>query len=473
MNHESEGGMVRRVAGAVSSITERTKESDQEVRTMHHSTSRPGCCPTSEHALSRRMFLQGMVAGGVAFGGFAHLFSAAHAQEAARRQKHVLLVYMSGGPSQFETWDPKPGQRTAGAHMTIPTALPGVRFDEFMPNLARLANRMAVIRSMTSPSNDHVVAGLHTQSGYLPSPAIAAPPHWLSVCARLLPRDQDNGLPAYVMLGQDQGAFPTPGPGYLGAEFQALMCPGNGQGPADLPRTGASEIQAQERREGLRSRLAQGFAQGRPGELVDTHNVSFSRMSELMRRHTAFDITQEPPRYHERYGPSGLGRNLLLARRLIEQGVSFVRVQHQGGGAWDKHRNAFRSQRYITSEFDHAVGALVEDLVERGLWEHTLLVCMGEFGRTPMINGQGGGGRDHWSRSWSMSLGGCGIKGGVVVGSTNQDGTEVRDRPVTVPDLFCTFYRALGINHRRQLYFRDRPIPLVENQQGQPIAELL
>lgn len=430
-----------------------------------------GSCNTGEHVLSRRLFLEGL-AGGLALGGFSQLFSAANAQEAARRQKHVILVYMSGGPSQFETWDPKPGQRTAGPHMTIPTALPGVRFDEFMPNLARLANRMAVIRSMSTPSNDHVVAGLHTQSAYLPSPAIAAPPHWLSVCARLLPSDNSNGLPAYVMLGEDARAFPTPGPGYLGAEYQGLMCPGNGRPPSDLPRAGEAEIAAQDRRESLRSQLSQPFHQGRPAELVGSHDVAFARMSTLMRRQVSFDISHEPQRLRDRYGASTLGKDLLLARRLIEHGVSFVRVQHQGGGAWDKHRNAFRTQRHITTEFDHCVGALVDDLIDKGLWDHTLLVCMGEFGRTPMINGQGGGGRDHWSRSWSLSLGGCGIRGGVVVGATNADGTEVRDRPVTVADLFCTFYRALGINPRRQLQYRDRPIPIVENREGTPISDL-
>lgn len=432
-----------------------------------------GACLVTDHVLSRRMFLHGMVAGGVAFGGFGQLFSAAHAQVAVRQQKHVILVYLSGGPSQFETWDPKPGAASAGPHLTIPTAIAGVHFDEFMPNLARLANRMAVIRSMTSPSNDHVAAGLHTQSAYLPSPAIASPPHWLSVCSKLLPSVNENGLPPYLMLGDDGSTFPTPGPGYLGAEFGALQCAGSGLPPQDVPRSPEAEIPALARRENLRARLSEPFQQGRPEHLVGAHETAFRRMNSLLRSHDAFNLAREPQRCHDRYGASPLGKDLLLSRRLIEHGVSFIRVQHQRGGGWDKHRNAFRgSQRHITAEFDHAASALIEDLIERGLFEHTLVVCMGEFGRTPQINGQGGGGRDHWSRSWSMSLGGCGLRGGVVVGSTNENGTEVRDRPVTVADLFCTFYRALGINPRRQLYFQDRPIPLVENQQGQPIGEL-
>jgi len=151
-----------------------------------------------------------------------------------------------------------------------------------------------------------------------------------------------------------------------------------------------------------------------------------------------------------------------------------VRVQHQRGGAWDKHRRIYQSQRHITTDFDRSVGALVDDLIERGLWEHTLVVCMGEFGRTPDISGQPpGGGRNHWSRSWSMSLGGAGIRGGVIVGATNRDGTDIQDRPVTVPDLFNTFYRSLGINPRQELMFRDRPMPLIENKEGRAVQELL
>lgn len=153
--------------------------------------------------------------------------------------------------------------------------------------------------------------------------------------------------------------------------------------------------------------------------------------------------------------------------------MPFVRVQHQGGLAWDKHRRAFDSQRHLTREFDTAVGALVDDLRDRGLWDNTLVILMGEFGRTPEILGQGPPGRNHWTRSWSLSLGGCGVKPGVVVGSTNEDGTAIKDRPVTIPDLFATFYTLLGIDYRTELQFEGRPIPLTENSKGVPIKEVL
>lgn len=430
-------------------------------------------CAPAEHALSRRMFFQGMIAGGMAFGGFAQLFSQDAAAQADRRQRHVILIFMSGGPSQFETWDPKPGQPTAGPHITIPTAIPGIRFDEYMPNMARLANRTSVIRSMTSPFNQHEEGCAYTQTAHRPSPATPPAPHWLSICARVAP-DITDSVPAYIQLGDEQDAFPVPGAGWLGARYSALVCPGNGQPPQDLPTPTPQVIRTLEEREALRSQLSQRFEQHRAGELIQAHNTSYQRMANLLRSHAMFDTAREPAAIRDRYGASALGKDCLLARRLIEHGVSFVRIQHQRGGAWDKHRRIFQSQRHITTDFDRSVGALVDDLIDRGLWEHTLVVCMGEFGRTPDISGQPpGGGRNHWSRSWSMSLGGAGIRGGVIVGATNRDGTDIQDRPVTVPDLFNTFYRAIGINPRQELMFRDRPMPLIENKEGRPVQELL
>ena len=429
-------------------------------------------CPRQDHTFARRMFLQGVVGGGMAFGGFGRLFSQDVAQQAERQQKHVILIFMSGGPSQFETWDPKPGQPTSGPHLTIPTAIPGIRFDEFMPNLSRLANRMAVIRSMTSPFGQHEEGCKYSQTAHRPSPATPPPPHWLSMCSRVLPQT-NHSVPSYVMLGEGTGAFPTPDSGWLGARYSALHCPQGGQPPRDLPAANTEMIAAIQSRETLRSQISQQFAQHRNSTPIEAHETAYRRMVSLLRSHTMFDLSREPNRLRERYGDSDLGKDCLLARRLIEHGVSFVRVQHQRGGAWDKHRRIFQSQRYITAEFDHAVGALIEDLIDRGLWDNTLLICMGEFGRTPQISGQPpGGGRNHWSRSWSMSLGGCGIRGGAVIGSTNADGTEVQNRPVTIPDLFCTFYRALDINPHRELMYRDRPMPLVENQEGHPVQEL-
>jgi len=434
--------------------------------TMSHRHS----CRSTEHALSRRLFLQGLAGGSLAFGGFSGLFAADSAADAARRQKRVILVFMSGGPSQFETWDPKPGTTTGGPHLSIPTSVPGVHIDEFMPNLARLANRIAIVRSMTSQFGEHAEGGVYAQSATRPSPVVAKAPHWLSICAHQLPATH-SGLPAYVMLGQEQGEFAAPGSGFLGAAYQPLLCPGNGQPPQDMP-AGAEDPAALTVREELRRAASGRFAIQRDADAIAAHEIGYQRMGALLTGRKLFDLHQESIEDRERYGKSRLGRDCLLARRLVENGVPFVRVQHQNGLAWDKHRRAFESQRHITAEFDTAVGALVDDLIARGLWDSTLLVLMGEFGRTPEIQGQGPPGRNHWTKSWSLSLGGCGIRGGAVIGSTNAEGTAVKDRPITIPDLFCTFYKALGINPRKELKFQNRPSPLIEDKLGQPIAEL-
>jgi hypothetical protein len=429
-------------------------------------------CPRHEHVFTRRALLEGAAAGGLAFGGFGRLFAADHAAAVKQREKRVILVFMSGGPSQFETWDPKPGAPTGGPHISIPTSIPGVHFDEYMPNLARLAERMIAVRSMTSSNGDHDQGGYVAQTAYNPSTVVAPAPHWLSICAHQKPA-AELGLPSYVMLGKDNfGKLHVPGPGFLGAAYQPLHCPGGGAGPQDLPKPSAEAIAAFKQRESLRRSFSDSFSAGRDAGLVQAHDGAFEQVARLLESHDLFDISQEPPRDFDRYGDSDLGRDCILARRLIERGVPFVRVQHQSGLAWDKHRRAFQSQRWITSEFDTAVGALVDDLIDRGLWEHTLLVLMGEFGRTPEISGQGQPGRNHWTKCWSLSLGGCGLKEGLVIGSTNDNGTELVDRPVTIHDLFCTFYKALGIDPHKELMYQDRPIPLVENKLGAPVAEV-
>lgn len=428
-------------------------------------------CPAHQHALSRRALLQGFAAGSVAFGGFGRLFAKEHAAAAKKNDKRVILIFMSGGPSQFETWDPKPGQPTGGPHISIPTSISGLHFDEYMPGLAGLAHRMITVRSMTSSNGDHDQGGYVAQTSYNPSALVAPAPHWLSICAHEQPADP--GLPSYVMLGKDNfGKLHVPGSGYLGAEYQGLHCPGGGAGPQDLPQQVDKEIAAYERREQLRSSISRSFAEGRAEALIGSHDSAFEQVGRLLRSADLFDISKEPQQDFDRYGDSQLGRDCILARRLIERDVPFVRVQHQSGLAWDKHRRAFQSQRWLTTEFDTAVGALIEDLIDRGLWDHTLVVLMGEFGRTPTISGQGQPGRNHWTKCWSLSFGGCGLKEGLVLGATNENGTEIQDRPVTIHDLFCTFYQALGIDPHKELHFENRPIPFVEDKLGQPLAEV-
>lgn len=429
-------------------------------------------CNPAEHAFSRRALLQGAVSTAACFGGFGRLFGADQAASAKRAGKKVLLIFLSGGPSQFETWDPKPGTPTGGPHCSIPTSLPGIHFDEYLPNLARLANRLITIRSMTSSNADHDQAGYISQTSYNPSSITAPAPHWLSVCAHEQP-SLDPLIPSYVMLGRDNfGKLHVPGAGYLGASLQGLNCPGNGSGPQDLPVATAEAIATFERREKLRQAAGREFAAGRDEALIAQHENSFAQVGRLLKNQDLFDLKTESAKDIARYGDSALGRDCLLARRLLERGVPFVRVQHQSGLAWDKHRRAFQSQRWINAEFDTAVGALIDDIRDRGLWQETLVVLMGEFGRTPDLQGQGSPGRNHWTKCWSLQFGGCGLKEGLVIGKTNEKGTELTERPVTIHDLFCTFYQALGIEPHKELMFEERPIPFVEDKLGQAVSEV-
>lgn len=425
-----------------------------------------------EHRISRRAWLGGAVAGGAACGGFGALFARENATVVERAQKHVILLWMSGGPSQFETWDPKPGAPTGGPHLSIPTSVPGLHYDEFMPNLARLANRVATIRSMSTSDNDHSTGSFLAQTGHPPSRVVAPPPHWLSMAAHQRPSARPN-LPDFVNINKENDALTNPGAGFLGAAYQSLYCPGGGRPPEDLPVAGSVPLDAHRRREALRARMNRRFGPGRDPRLIDAQEAAYGQMSELLAASDIFDLSHVAAADRERYGPGRFGLDCLLARQLVERGVPFVRVQHQNGLAWDKHRQAFESQRHITAEFDTAAGALIDDLIDRGLWERTLVVMMGEFGRTPEILGQGPPGRNHWSKSWSLSFGGCGVKEGVVVGATNRLGTEIEDRPVSIHDLFCTFFTLLGLDPHHELTYEGRPVPLVENKLGRPISEVL
>jgi hypothetical protein len=420
---------------------------------------------------SRRSFLLGTLRAGGALAGLGGLFRPAVADELRKAQKRAILVWMAGGPSQLETWDPKPGRWSAGPHDTIATAVPGLRFDEYMPRLARLADRMAVVRSVTSRSQEHdqaTFAGLTGAArGRLP-----APPLWLAACAHELAGD-DAAWPALAALGPREGFagdYAPPGGGFLGPGFDPVQCPGDGKPPDGFPASDA-DAETARRRDALRDRLSADFRYGHDPARADAHDAAYGLAGSLLARRGLFDLAREPARRADAYGHTRLGRDCLLACRLVERGVPFVLVTAPKL-EWDLHREADTKQRQVTGRFDTAVGALVNDLVARGLWDHTLVALMGEFGRAPTVDGGRGGGRNHWSKCWSVSFGGAGVKPGVV-GATDENGTDVQDRPVTVPDLLATFYAALGIDPRKEVDVDGRPTPLVERGAGKPIAEVL
>lgn len=412
-------------------------------------------------SISRRAFI-----GSSVLTGLSSLSQPAVAAELRRNQKRAILVWMSGGPSQFETWDPKPGESTAGPHGVISTSVPGLQFNEHLPRLGRLASQMVVVRSMATSSKEHSQATVAGMTGFLPGRS-PTPPSWLSVLSHEL--DENEALwPSFVSLGPSPTTgYAQPGGGFLGPRCDPLPCPGNGKPPAGLPSTD-SELEAVRRRGSLRELLGKDFEYGHEESKLAGHANAFAQLKGLVNRRDLFELSKLPVKRVAAYGNSSLGRDCLLACQLVDRGVPFVLVSSDKL-EWDMHTGTKNKQRELNQTFDAAVGAMIDDLIARGLWEHTLVVLMGEFGRTPSYSG----GRDHWSTCWSMSFGGAGAKGGAVVGATNDTGREIKDRPVSVPDLLVTFYELLGIDPRKEVDVQGRPTSFLERGIGKPLREVL
>jgi hypothetical protein len=416
---------------------------------------------------SRRDFLRFLPAAGFAAGvlPFGDVV-AAHAADLRKRHKACILLWMQGGPSQFETFSPLEGHRNGGGTKAIATTVPGMRFAESWPAVATVADRLAVIRSMTSKEGSHPRASFYLHTGYLPNPS-ARHPTLGSIVASELAGQRDGAppdLPPVVRIGGrgrgDSGA------GLLGMQWDPYELRDPGQSPANTsPQVSAERHLA---RLDLMEQLGSGFARSLPQEAAD-HASLYRRatrmiLSDEMR---AFDIDREPASVRTDYGDGAFASGCLLARRLVESGVSFVEVVSNG---WDTHQDNFEKVSELAGRVDRPFAALVRDLEQRGMLADTLVIWMGEFGRTPKVNPRGG--RDHFPRSFNAVLAGGGIAGGAIVGRTDKAGVEVADRPVTVPDLFATFCASLGIDPAKEnMSSTGRPIKLVDG--GQAVQELL
>ena len=418
-------------------------------------------CGSTEHSLHRRAFLGGVggflggMAGLDALGG--HLLAA----EVERRHKRVILLWMAGGLSQFESWDPKPGRKTGGPFQAIQTSVPGYRMSELMPKMAARIHKSAVIRSFSSPNTGHtgpsvnaLMSGDRKDTGNLRTPSLGC----------LLGRElsQPNSVvPDHVSFwdaawpfsgGDKQHDFAL----FLGARYEPIniahkLAPDGILLPASL--TDADH----RAREALREQLAARFQANRStNETVASHGGSYQRVRGIMDNAGLFDISKEPQEIRERYGHSLFGQQALVARRLVEAGVPFVRLTD---GWWDSHGENFEIHASKVPTLDRVMSALLEDLEQRGLMRDTLVVTFAEMGRTPQINAQRG--RDHWGACWSVTLTGCGIKPGVIHGSTNADGTAVATDRVTAAEFFATIFKAVGIDHQKEYMSADgRPIRL-------------
>jgi uncharacterized protein (DUF1501 family) len=340
---------------------------------------------------------------------------------------HCIILWMNGGPSQMDTFDLKPGKDNGGPFKEIDTAVKGVRISEHLPRLAKRADRLAIIRSLTHSEGDHARATHLMRTGYVIDQQTDYPTLG-SLLAKEL-GDAKSDLPPYVRISgsSDPGAF-LEGyrPGFLGPSFGPLVVPQRA-----VP-TGEKKNEAEQTQQEL---PAEAF------EVIDKGRAKAMRKAVL----AAFDLSEEKDAVRDAYGRNPFGQGCLAARRLVEHGAPVVEVTL---GGWDTHAQNFDLVKKLSDKLDPAWATLLAELEERKLLDSTLVVWMGEFGRTPRINAADG--RDHWPGSFSVVLAGRGIKGGQVIGRTNDDGITIQERPVSPPELMATIFQALGIDPAKE-----------------------
>jgi hypothetical protein len=413
------------------------------------------------------------------------------ARQTRPRQRSVILLWMTGGPSQTDTFDMKPGHENGGAFKPIETSVPGIQICEHLPQLARQMHHCASIRSMSTKEGDHTRGTYLLRTGNLPQGPIDYPTLG-SLLSKELGQEQSD-LPNFVAVAPYTQFSPAAyGPGFLGPNFAPLivgdanravttpMGPNYDQSLAvknlALPR--GVNLERADARLSLLGELEADFASGRPGLNSESHRSAYAAAVRMMRSEAvkAFQLEEETEKLRDAYGRNQFGQACLLARRLVERGVPFIEVSLNGVGnnqtfAWDTHAQNFTSVKSLLGVLDPAWSTLLTDLQDRGLLDSTLIVWMGEFGRTPKINPQTG--RDHFPNAWSSVLCGGGIKGGQVIGRTSDDGMKVEDRPVSVQDLFATFCQVLGLDSMKQNISNvGRPIRLADPT-AKPITELI
>ncbi len=442
----------------------------QEQKNLCHSGTLHG---TVDHRLHRRLFLQGSFAGASSVASFQSLFSVpAFASNAQQRGKKCILLWLCGAPSQFETWDPKPGRPSGGPFGTIQTNIPGVHISSLMPKCASILSKLTVVRSMSTEPKEHFQAIDVLTRGEPPRPPFTRPLLG-SVLAQQFGQ-LDNPVPQFVLLdpcpeGNEFKAFKAGNwAGWLGAEYGPVRYGGQYKiENAQLP-PGLSDIDHADR-EALRQFLSRKYSNDRQEAAVHSYNAVFERVNGLMKAAPLFDLNALPEKDRERYGPGTFGLYSLLARHLIENGSTFVMVAN--GMPWDCHVFNHETHQMLVPEMDRIVFHLINDLEERGMLQDTLVLIMGEFGRTPFLNESRG--RDHYPNAWSLAMAGCGLKPGVVYGATDENGIAVSENSVDQRRLFATIYRALGLDPHTTYDLPGLPTFHRVEKEAAPISELL
>lgn len=413
-------------------------------------------CHRIDHAHSRRGFLAGTAAGAAAMGG---VVTPTQAEQLAFGQKRLLQVYLQGGFSQFETFDPKPGTKYGGPFRQIETAVPGMNICELLPHMATRMDRLSIIRSINLRTNDHGKGRLFMEKGRDKGEF----PYVGSVAAKYLAPPNPE-LPTYLHittrgLTDNTNAF-------LEAQHAQMKLPGT-KAPDNLARPDRLTVEAAKRRADFRSKLNERFSGGKGSSaFTETFDSSFEMAERLMAKKGLLEA-EPSSKDLERYGSHPFGRRCVLARNLLQNGATVVKVTHHG---YDTHAENFNFHLEQLGEFDKTFCMLLDDIEAAGMLDSTLVMIYSEFGRTPKINQRYG--RDHWGASVSMALGGAGIKPGVIVGATNKEGTAVADREVDGGHLFHTYFDALGIDPKADHDVPGKSIPIGDPAKS-TIQELL
>ncbi len=413
--------------------------------------------------MSRRHFVSHL-AGAAALATPATAFTntlLANAADMKKRHKAAILLWMGGGPSTMDIWDLKPGAPTGGEFKQISTSADGVAISEHMPLMAKQMHNMAIVRSMSTREADHMRGRYYMHTGYVPNPNVEHPGYGSVIAHELADQVAELEIPPFVSVGGG-----SVGAGFLGMTWAPFVVDSNGNvrnldGGIDRARL--------DQRLAMLSAIEDKFITEKRGGASLEHRKVLEKTTKLMSssQMEAFKVSKEPKEMLEKYGENAFGRGCLLARRLVERGVPFVEVDL---GGWDNHADIFATLRdQKLPVLDQAMSALVSDLSDRGMLDDTVVMWMGEFSRTPNING--GGGRDHWARSWSTVVGGGGFQRGIVVGETSADGKEVVTEPYTSQDLMASVLKSLGISLETTFTAKNgRPMKIANS--GKVIKEL-
>jgi len=364
----------------------------------------------------------------------------AQAPAMKKKGKSLIVLWMGGGPSTIDLWDMKPGSPNAGEHKPVSTTASGVQITEHLPKVGKQMNHLSLVRSLTTSEGDHMRGTTLMSTGRTPNP-LSEFPHVGSALSYVTSQDaeamKNMELPAFISVGGGRV-----GPGFLGMKYAAFTVQNPGSPPENV-QPPAEVAGRMERRKVIFDTLESSLKTNVAADAAQAHRDVYGKALQLVTssRKDVFNFNNDRDQKDvARYGNNGFGRGCLLARKLVEAGVACVEVTL---GGWDMHNGIFPALTRTLPQLDGGMAALVEDLAASGKLKDTVIVWMGEFGRTPRINQNGG--RDHFPRAWSVAVGGGKLKGGIAHGSTSADGTEVKDKPVKIGDLYATLYAGLGL----------------------------